>query len=225
MRAIIFANGLIADYSACCAHIRPGDLIICADGGAHHALTLGLCPHLVVGDLDSFPDGQRATLEAAGTRFLTYPARKDQTDLELAIAAAQQAGITDVHLMGVMGGRLDQTIANLLLLAQDQWATLALSMSEGPETAWVMRTQIRIEGEPGDTVSLIALTPEVCGICTEGLEYPLNDGRLTFGSTLGISNMMLARWASVRIRSGTLLVVHRTGDPPQAPAALGRGSP
>ena len=209
MRAIIFANGIIEDYDACRSHIRPGDRIICADGGTLHALALGLHPDLIVGDLDSLPDGRQAALESSGTRFLTYPARKDQTDLELALIAAREAGAADVHLLGILGGRLDQTIANLLLLARDQWADMALSLSNGPETAWVVRRRVEIEGAPGDIVSLIALTPEVSGIYTERLEYPLVDGRLTFGSTLGISNVMLADRASVRIRDGTLLVIHR----------------
>jgi thiamine pyrophosphokinase len=210
MRAIIFANGIITDYSACRAHLRPGDLLICANGGTRHALALDLLPHLIVGDLDSFPTDQRALMERAGTRFLTYPARKDQTDLELALLAAQQAGATSIHLMGTMGGRLDQTIANLLLLAREEWSTVALSLSDGPETAWVTRTRIEVTGMAGDTVSLIALAPEVCGIFTDGLEYPLADGRLLFGSTLGISNVMLAERATVRVGSGTLLVVRRT---------------
>ncbi|MCD6290126.1 MAG: thiamine diphosphokinase [Anaerolineae bacterium] len=212
MRALIFANGIITDYAACLSHIQPDDVVICADGGTRHALALGLHPDLIVGDLDSFPDDQRATLEASGTRFLVYPARKDQTDLELALIAAQEAGITSAHLMGVLGGRLDQTVANLLLLAQERWATISLSLSEGAEEAWVTRDQTVIVGAPGDTVSLIALTPEVQGIYTEGLEYALSDGRLIFGSTLGISNVMLSQQASVRLRSGTLLVVHGPGS-------------
>ncbi|MCS7221797.1 MAG: thiamine diphosphokinase [Anaerolineae bacterium] len=209
MRAIILANGIISDYAACRSHIRPEDTIICANGGARHALAMGLHPSLIVGDLDSFPADQRARLETTGTRFLAYPARKDQTDLELALQAAQQAGATWIRVIGALGGRLDQTIANLLLLSRDEWADITLSLSDGPETAWVVRTRIEITGRAGDLVSLIALTPEVCGIDTEGLEYPLANGRLTLGSTLGVSNVMLSGQASVRVRSGTLLVVHR----------------
>lgn len=209
MRAVIFANGVIVDYAACRAHLSPADRVICADGGTRHALALGLRPHLVIGDLDSFPVAERARLEAAGTHFAVYSARKDQTDLELALGAAREMGAAAVHLMGTMGGRLDQTIANLLLLAQEQWADMALSVSDGPETAWVTRSQIEITGAPGDTVSLIALTPEVCGIDTEGLEYPLTKGTLRFGSTLGISNVLLGEGARVRLAQGVLLVVQR----------------
>ena len=211
-RAIILANGIIRDYAACRSHIRPEDTIICADGGARHALAMGVHPSLIVGDLDSLSADQRACLEAAGTRFLVYPARKDQTDLELALRAAQEAGATWIHVMGALGGRLDQTIANLLLLGREEWADVTLSLSDGPETAWVVRHHLEIVGHPGDIVSLIALTNEVYGIDTEGLEYPLVDGQLTLGSTLGISNVMLSDRASVSIRSGTLLIVHRASD-------------
>jgi thiamine pyrophosphokinase len=48
------------------------------------------------------------------------------------------------------------------------------------------------------------------GIDTEGLKYPLRDGTLLLGPTRGVSNELTAERATVRLRSGLLLIVqHR----------------
>ncbi|MEZ4616606.1 MAG: hypothetical protein R2867_14055 [Caldilineaceae bacterium] len=56
IRIILFANGQVGDYSALAQLIRPTDYLIAADGGTHHALTLGRTPHAIIGDLDSVDD-------------------------------------------------------------------------------------------------------------------------------------------------------------------------
>lgn len=211
MNVLVFANGEISDDAACLSRVRQADRIICADGGTRHALRLGLVPDWVVGDLDSLDAKDRAHLEAAGARFRVYPARKDQTDLELALVLASELQADEVHLVGLLGGRLDQTVANLLLLARDEWRSMRLSLSDGRETAWIVRDRVVIEGAVGDTVSLLSLTPECLGITTRDLEYPLRRGRLTFGSTLGVSNVMRSSTAAVCLESGVLLVIHRAG--------------
>ena len=45
-----------------------------------------------------------------------HPAAKDETDLELALVYAANNYPGDIYLFGVLGGRLDQTLANILLL-------------------------------------------------------------------------------------------------------------
>jgi thiamine pyrophosphokinase len=64
-------------------------------------------------------------------------------------------------------------------------------------------------GNLGDLVSLIPLTPDVKGVSTRGLKWPLISATLTFGSTLGISNELTDSEAEIQLRSGTLLLVHR----------------
>ena len=45
------------------------------------------------------------------------------------------------------------------------------------------------------------------GVTTDGLEYPLNDETLYFGSSRGISNVMLADKCNITIKSGMALVI------------------
>ena len=212
MRAVIFANGRFPDPAAHRHLIRPDDLIVAADGGTAHARALGLAPHVIIGDLDSLEPGLRAELAEAGTQFLAHPPAKDETDLELALLYAVQQGAEEILILGALGGRIDQTVANLLLLAHPTLAWVRARVVEGNQTAFLIRGEALIEGAPGDTVSLIPLGGDARGVTAEGLRWPLHDDTLRFGPARGVSNVLLGRQARVRVREGTLLcvVIHQS---------------
>jgi thiamine pyrophosphokinase len=215
MRAIIFANGEFADPQGARDLLRPDDRIIAADGGTHHALAAGAIPHVVIGDLDSLSPGEQARVERAGSRVIRFSPRKDETDLELALQHAVREGATEIVILAALGGRLDQTIANLLLLALPELRGLDVRIVEGAQTAFLIRGdggcdgrhKSFIEGQPGDTVSLIPLGGDAAGVTAEGLEWPLHEDRLHFGPARGVSNVLTAEQARVRVRQGLLLCV------------------
>jgi len=209
---VILANGQLTDVAKARQQVQAADCLICADGGTQHAIRLGVVPDIVVGDLDSIAPELKAELEAAGVRFDTYPTRKDQTDLELALRLAVELGASRVDLLATLGGRLDQSLANLLLLTQTAWAGVMVRVVEGAETAWVVRggQTTYVEGASGDTLSLVPLTPLVSGVNLEGVEWPLHNATLQLGSTLTISNCLAASRACVRVGEGMVLVVHRS---------------
>ena len=208
-RAIVFVNGLISDYAELKKLLQPGDLLIGADGGARHAQAIGYLPHIVVGDMDSLTAEDIAQFEARGVVLERHKPEKDQTDLELAIVRAIAEGATEIMLVGALGNRLDQTIANLLLLAQRNWPA-AICVVDGTQIARVMRDgqTITIDGAPGDVVSIIPLSPLVRGITYRGLTYPLENATLLFGSTRGISNELAVATATISVAEGLLLVTH-----------------
>ena len=210
MRAIIFANGEFPDPQGARDLLRPDDLIIAADGGTRHALAAGVAPHVVIGDLDSLPSADQARLEVASARVIRYLPRKDETDLELALLHAVHEGATEIVILAALGGRLDQTIANLLLLALPELDGLDVRIVEGPQTAFLIHEGhdgSLIEGQPGDTVSLIPLGGDAVGVMAEGLEWPLHEDDLRFGPARGVSNVLTAEQARVRVRHGVLLCV------------------
>ena len=214
MRAVIFANGNLEYPLEAQAAIQPGDLVIAADGGAHHCQTIGISPAIVVGDLDSLNAGILEHLQASGTDIFRYPARKDYTDLELALQLAVERGVDVILVFGALGARWDQTLANLLLPASAAFRGVQIRLEDGPqEIILALSNQInRLDGKPGDTVSLIPLGGDTEGITTQGLEYPLEDETLFFGSTRGISNVLLDENATVFIKKGLLLciIIHNT---------------
>ena len=84
---------------------------------------------------------------------------------------------------------------------------------EGAQEAFLIQSKAMIEGQPGDTVSLIPLGGDAEGVTTVGLEWPLTEDTLRFGPARGVSNMLTAEQASVRVRCGSLLciVMHISG--------------
>jgi len=208
MRAIVIANGHVGNSEASRIQKWPHDLVICADGGAQHALALGLAPDVVVGDLDSLDGDLRARLEDEGCQVLVHPPRKDETDLELALRYAIDHGVDEILILGALGGRIDQTLANVLLLALPELQKVKTRIVAGGQEMFLIQDQAFIEGQVGDTVSLLSIAGDVTGITAEGLEYPLQHGTLKFGPTLGISNVLTAPVARVQVEQGLLLCVH-----------------
>jgi len=207
MRAIIIANGQIHDNDLHRSLVAPTDLVICADGGAQQALALGLLPQVVVGDLDSFDESLRLRLEKMHCQFIVHPTRKDETDLELALRYAIDIGVGEILILGALGGRIDQTLANVLLLALPELRSVEAKILGGGQRVLLIKDEALIEGQVGDTLSLLPLTKEVTGIYTEGLEYPLENGALYLGPSRGVSNALTAPQARVRVGQGLLLAV------------------
>jgi thiamine pyrophosphokinase len=208
-RAVIFVNGHIPDLNLVHPLIRSGDMILAANGGTSHALALGLIPSTVIGDLDSLSAEHRRQLDLAGTEFKRFPRDKNETDLELVLQFASDAGFSEILLVAALGGRLDQTMGNLALLTNPQLSSVDLRMDDGVEEVLLARQKCQIRGEAGDLVSLIPWGGEVSGVVTEGLSWPLCSETLSPYKTRGIGNEMVDRVVSISLESGQLLIVHR----------------
>ena len=207
MHVLIVANGAPAELPAR-KHVPQADLVIAADGGATNARRLGLHPSVIIGDMDSIDPAYGAELEAAGVQFVRYPTNKDATDLELALRYAIKHGARAITLIGAMGGRPDQALANVFLLTLPVLDGVAVRVVGDGWEAFSVRDSVQLAGRAGEVVSLIPLTPEVGGVTTAGLFWALNDATLRFGSSLSISNEMTGTTAQVSVSQGLLLVVH-----------------
>lgn len=212
MRAVIFANGEMEDRDSVLAVLKPDDRLIAADGGMRHLRDLGLNPGWIIGDLDSLDPIDLEPLVAAGVEVVRYPRRKDQTDLELAMHQAVKLGADEIVVFGAFGARWDHTLANLLLCLHPDLVNVDCTFIDGVQRVFAVRGVTGIEGTPGDIVSLIPVGGDAEGVTTSGLEYPLLDGRLSLGSTLGVSNVIVQSPAKVEVRNGQVLVVvsHQT---------------
>ncbi len=211
-RILIFANGELPDLAKARALVRSDDTIICADGGTRHALALGLSPGLIVGDLDSVTDDELRIAEGRGAQILRHPRNKDETDLELALKQALQRKPSPILIIAALGKRLDQTLGNLSLLSDPQLTGLDVRFDDGVEEAFFCRTQTEVRGRRGDLVSLIPWGGKAEDVHTTGLKWPLTDETLYPEKTRGISNELIDEAATVSVRSGLLLVVHRRNN-------------
>jgi thiamine pyrophosphokinase len=207
MRAIIFANGDAPDRKTIERWITSTDRIIAADGGTRNALSVGITPHVVIGDLDSLAEADREQLERTGVPFIVYPTHKDYTDLELALRYALEQGATEIVILSALGGRWDQSLANLMLLSLPELAHVTTRIIDRGVSIEAIREQAEITGRVGDTLSLIALKGDAHGVTIEGCEYSLSDATLPFGATLGISNVLTQSIVKITVKHGEILAV------------------
>jgi thiamine pyrophosphokinase len=212
MRAIIFANGDAPDRNTIERWITPTDRIIAADGGTRNALSVGITPQVVIGDLDSLAEVDRTELERRGVPLIVYPVHKDYTDLELAIRYGVEQGATEIVIFSALGGRWDQSLANLMLLSLPELAHVTTRIIDRTVSIEVIRDRAEISGRVGDGLSLIALKGDAHGVAIEGCEYPLGDATLPFGATLGISNVLTQSIAKITVKQGEILAIHTTRE-------------
>ncbi len=215
---LIFANGDLVAGPAVRKALKPAmqapdtTLIIAADGGARHALTLELTPHLVVGDFNSLSESELRILAAKGAEIRRYPAHKDETDLELTLGIAAEMGGNPIRVIGGVGDRLDQTLGNVYLMALPAVRGCDVQLVSGKQTAWLAYPgDTLITGQAGDTLSLLPLGGDVENIRTTGLEYPLRGETLAFGPARGVSNVLLESTAQITFSQGVLLLIHTVG--------------
>lgn len=215
MRALIFSNGkprkgVMVNRALSDSN---GAQVIAADGGARIAWRYGHKPDVVIGDMDSLSEKELNRLESDGAELIRYPSEKDETDLELALVYAAEHDAEWIRIIGAIGGRFDQMLANVYLLSLPELENCDLAMVARNQIIRLFRPGIHhIEGKPDDTLSLIPISGDVIGITSEGLQYPLRDEILVFGPARGISNVMLTDRANIKFEEGLLLSIHTDGD-------------
>lgn len=209
VKILIFANGDLEQPPDWLEPYFAGTpVIIAADGGANHLSRLGRLPDWIIGDFDS--------LEVAippQVPRISYPTAKDETDLELALLyAVKQSPQAELFVFAGTGGRLDQTLANLLLLAHPTLRHKAIRFVQPHQQLWLITHQTTIVGQVGDKLSLIPIGGDVQVAGTTGLAWPLQNETIYFGTARGISNQLIAQTATVQIHQGWLLCIHTQRD-------------
>ncbi len=198
--------------------VISGTPVLAADGGLVVALALGLRVTEVIGDLDSAPPAVVEQAEQSGVSVIRYPTDKDATDGELAVARAvarltrdslSRAEARHLLILGPGGGRLDQLLADVALLAGPVTEPVEVTARFGTATVLVARPNRPrvIFAPPGATVSILPIAGPAVGVTTSGLAWPLTEAVLEPGTTWGISNTVIEAGATVAAQEGTLLVV------------------
>lgn len=205
--------------------------VIAADGGLDRLPALRRSADLLVGDLDSVDPARLAAAIAAGLPVRRANPEKDESDAELALVAAAEAGATRITFVGALGGpRLDHGLANVWLLAHAALAETAVVMLDA-DSRVSMITAPGQDGRPvtralpgriGGTVSLLPFAGTAEGVTTAGMRYPLRDEPLLPGPARGLSNVRADAAAAVTLRRGRLLVIELAPD--DELAAAGRRS-
>ncbi len=210
--AWVFAGGNFQVDDVLVTDIRRGDVVVGVDHGIAHCLRIGVVPTVLVGDFDSIDPAILNDQRLVNVPRRSFPARKNSSDLELALQGLVGTDVSRVILLGISGGRSDHHLFNWLLPFQTDWP-FAVELVDHSVHAHVVcaRYPLHVSAFVGQTISLLAL-PEAIGVTTKGLEYPLVDHTMTHGSTLGLSNVADADAIRVSVSAGRLLVFRIRAD-------------
>lgn len=190
-----------AEFDRLACPIEPEDYVIAADGGLQHTQALGIEPQEILGDFDSLgyiPQDARV-----------FPVEKDDTDAMLAARRGLALGFREFLYYGSLDGkRLDHTVANYQTLQYlaDHGARGDLV---GQDFLVTVVKEGRIffpEGTEG-LISVFCLGADARGVSLRGLYYPLEEGTLTAGFPLGVSNHFTGAPAEISVEAGSLLVM------------------
>lgn len=203
--AVVLAGGPARGVDRLRAALHGADLVIAADGGIALADALGVTPDLWVGDFDSVNDDQRRAHRDIPHE--DHPIDKDELDLELAIRAARLRGARELRLLGVFGGRLDQTLAALLGAARlrDEGVTSWLAGDDHEAFVLGAGDAVTLDLPPGTVFSLLSLRQDAV-VDVRGARFELTAARLPFGVGLGVSNRAVDG-PSVTVHAGTVALL------------------
>lgn len=137
-----------------------------------------------------------------------YPSEKNDTDGELALCRAIEAGAQEIAIYGGGGRREDHFLGNLHLLYAASERGVRAEMVTNYSRIFLCAAQesVFLNGVKGKTVSVIPFGGNAHIIKSGGLKYPLNGLDLVYGSTRGISNEVTEDEAFFRLNCGRVLV-------------------
>ena len=190
-----------AQFDRLAAPVAADDYLLAADGGLCHFEKLNLTPHGIIGDFDSLG------YVPAGAQV--FPVEKDDTDAMLAARKGLELGYREFIFYGALDGpRLDHTLANFqtLQFLADHGATAYLVGNDYIVTV-IREETVEFPAEAAGVLSLFCLGPDAEGVTLKNLYYPLQDGRLTSGFPLGVSNHFTGKCARVTVQKGSLLAL------------------
>jgi thiamine pyrophosphokinase len=197
-RCIIFCA---AQFDQLAAPIGQSDYILAADGGLRHLEKLNILPHGIIGDFDSlgfFPDGAEI-----------FPVEKDDTDAMLAVRKGLELGYEEFLLYGSLDGpRLDHTIANFQTLQYlaDHGAVGYLIGRDYIVTV-LKEGKLAFPAEFQGVLSVFCMGADATGVTIRGAKYELENGTLSAGFPLGVSNHFLGKAAEISVEQGSVLIL------------------
>ena len=206
MKGLVISSGTIKDYDRLNIAIKENDFIICADGGMNHIMEVGKSPDLVIGDLDSINQNSLNYIEENKIPIQKFPTIKDDTDTGIALEYLIQKGFKEITLMGVTGTRQDHTIANIFLLDYIHGKNIKGKIIDDNNIIYLVEDYLRLEYMNNSFVSVIPITETGIEVSLSGFFYNLDNIKIKFGSTYGISNKVIEEYGEIKIHNGKALV-------------------
>lgn len=174
------------------------EYIIGVEQGAIGAIKKGLKIDLALGDFDSVSEKDLTNIRKNALQTDTFKERKNHTDSYLAIKAALKLDPDEILVYGGMGGRVDHTYANILLLKHGN-----ITLMNDTHRMYCLKPGNHIIHNQHEYISFFALT-EVTGLKLIDFSYELTHYDLNSFDPLCISNQGSGK---LSFDEGLLLVI------------------
>ncbi len=201
---IIFTGGEAPDKRFCGDENFSGAFVIAADSGLDTALSWGIMPDMVVGDMDSVKNKKKLD-DFPPDRVKIFQKEKDETDTEIALRELYERNVDEVVLIGGGGGRLDHLLGIVSIFDRSycpsRWYT-------GKDKIFSITGRAVFTGMRGQEISFFPAGSSLCRMKSTGLKWPL-DGLEWSKGDAGISNIVLEDIFSIEMVSGRLIMVSR----------------
>lgn len=171
--------------------------MICTDGSADKLISIGLQPHIIIGDEDS------TDLSQSGFPGMWIAVKgQDKSDLHKTLDWCTQNGVREISIVGSIGARDDHSLANIELLKEFS-PEIKLTMITDFSTLTCHCGSQTFPSFKGQIVSLFGTGT----ISTVNLKYELTDKMLQNVSQ-GVSNESLTD--SFTVESSDQVLIFRS---------------
>ena len=176
---LLFGAAPIAGSLLSCLDRCQNWPVVAADGGLGKALSCGLCPQAVIGDMDSASDLDQLPDDIRQIKR----SGQDDTDFEKSLDLISAPLIIGV---GFLDGRFDHSLAALDALARLPHDRPVLLVG-GDDVLLRLRGDFEMTLPLTSRFSVWPLGVQHF-LHSQGLEWPLDDVTMTFGKRIGTSN-------------------------------------
>ena len=197
MKGILLLNGEPYSGKIC----DDNAVVYCCDGAynwAHGKLRIDKN----IGDFDSLDYTPEPPPEEL------YPAEKDYTDGEIALAKMLSEGVDEIEIYGGGGGREDHFLGNLQLLYLAHKRGVRCTMVTDRSYIYPASGVISLGRYAGKTISVLPFGERLHILDFKGLKYAYPK-TLSYGECRGISNIVEENCAYLKVDGVALIIVNR----------------
>ncbi len=187
--------------------INESEIKLAADGGARLYKDLGIDPEYIIGDFDSLTEAELDFWKARKVNLEQHPVDKEKTDGELTIDYCNRLDCDTIILIGSMGGRFDQQLANIYLLEYSLNLGIDAFIREAELEVGIIEESKEVSGYKGWQLSLLPLDKKVNDVSIYGTKYDTEGLDLLRSYTRGISNRVVEDVFKITVGEGRLIYI------------------
>lgn len=181
--------------------------VIAVDSGLELLDKNEISPNYIIGDFDSINKNILSKYENIAKVIKLNP-EKDFSDTHMALKLAIELKSDSIYILGAMGKRIDHALANIHILKEALENNIECKiLDENNEIELITIGEKKLRNIEYKYVSLIPLTTKVEGVTLTGFKYPLNNATLEIGHSIGISNELIAKEATINLKLGILILI------------------